>query len=59
MILNLGLVFLGLGIKDRVLGKNVERTKRENHRLVIKLPIGDFDLGIGFCRIGNWGFPES
>ena len=26
---------------------------------MIQLPIGDFELGIGVFRIGDWGFPES
>ena len=27
--------------------------------MLIKLPIGDLDLGIGVFRIGDWEFPES
>ena len=32
-----------------------KRTKSGNRQLVIKLPIGDFELGIGVFKIGDWG----
>ena len=31
------------------------RTKSGNNQLIIKLPIGYYDLGIGTYRIGDWG----
>ena len=33
-----------------------KRTKSGNHQLVIKLPLGDFEFGIGVFRIGDGGF---
>ena len=38
------------------LGLIYKRTKSENHKLVIKLPIGDFEFEIGLLglEIGNF-----
>ena len=36
-----------------------KRTKSWNHQLVIKWPIGDFDLGIGVLGLGIGDFPKS
>ena len=33
-----------------------KRSKSGNHQLVIKWPIGDFELGNGVFRIWDWGF---
>ena len=42
-----------------ILGPPYLRTKSGNHQLVIKLPIGDFELGIGVFRIGDRGFKST
>ena len=36
--------------------QDYQRTESGNQQLVIALPIGDFEFGIGVLKIEEWGF---